>query len=126
MSTPSRADELNELLNQLKSSNPDIEAASIVTTDGLPIASSLPPGVNEDRVAAMTAAILALAEKAVNELKRGEFQEVYIRGSNGLLLVINAGLEALLTIVARKNAKLGLVLLDARRIAKRVSELLGG
>jgi len=41
----------------------DIQASAIVSVDGLIIASALPSGAGEDRVAAMSAAMLSLGER---------------------------------------------------------------
>jgi predicted regulator of Ras-like GTPase activity (Roadblock/LC7/MglB family) len=40
----------------LQGKTPDIEASAVVSVDGLIMASSLPAGVEEDRVSAMSAA----------------------------------------------------------------------
>ncbi len=49
----SRADLMVERLRDLQVSTPDVQASAIVSVDGLIIASSLPAGVEEDRVSAM-------------------------------------------------------------------------
>jgi hypothetical protein len=67
--------QITEVLKQLKADNPDVEALSVVSLDGLPIASLLPPDAEEDRVAAMSAAILALGERALDELKKGTLEQ---------------------------------------------------
>jgi hypothetical protein len=47
-----------------------------------------------------------------------------IKGDNGYVLLIHAGPDAVLTVIARKEAKLGLVFLDAKRGALGIAELL--
>ena len=59
-----RGDTLEGVLNELQGSIPEIEAAAIVSVEGLPIVSALPTDVDEAKVAAMTAAMLTLVEKA--------------------------------------------------------------
>jgi hypothetical protein len=61
----------------------EIEAAAVVSFDGLPMASALPAGMDEDRVAAMSAALLSLGERAAQGLGRGELSQVYIEGETG-------------------------------------------
>ena len=56
-----------ERLRELQASSPDIEASAIVSVDGLTIASALPQGVEEDRVSAMSAAMLSLGERIAND-----------------------------------------------------------
>lgn len=79
-----RADMLNSLLNQLNSSSTDIEASAIISTDGLTIASMLPAGMDEDRVGAMSAAMLSLGDRTSQELARGSMEQVLVKGDNGL------------------------------------------
>jgi predicted regulator of Ras-like GTPase activity (Roadblock/LC7/MglB family) len=108
----------------MHASSPDIEASAVVSADGLTIASALPQGVEEDRVAAMSAAMLSLGERIAAELGRGSLEQVYIKGSNGYVILMSVGSEAVLTALARENAKLGLILLDMRRTVEALSTLI--
>ncbi len=89
------------------------------------IASSLPAGVEEDRVSAMSAAMLSLGERIAGELGRGLLNEVYIHGDDGYVLLLSVGEDAVLTVLARQQAKLGLVMLEMRRAAEDLGELVG-
>jgi len=123
MAKKSRTDELNRLLKDLEATTPDIEASAVVSVDGLMIASALPQDVEEDRVAAMSAAMLSLGERTAIELARGELSEVYVKGENGYVVLMASGENAVLTALARKDAKLGLVFLDMKRTAEEVAAL---
>ncbi|MEA3307989.1 MAG: roadblock/LC7 domain-containing protein [Chloroflexota bacterium] len=124
MVSRSRAERMVERLRDLQISSPDIEAAAIVSVDGLPIASSLPQGIEEDRVSAMSAAMLSLGERIASELGRGMLDEVYVRGEKGYVILRAVGEEAVLTVLARQQAKLGLLFLDMRRAAEEFSVIL--
>lgn len=113
-----------EELKKLQISSPDIQASAIVSVDGLIIASALPGNVEEDRVSAMSAAMLSLGERISIELQRGSLDQVYIRGDNGYVLLTSVGHEAVLTVMAGVNAKLGLIFLDIKRTAIALSELI--
>ena len=113
----SRTDLLATRLRDLQSSAPDVEASAIVSVDGLIIASSLPAGVEEDRVSAMSAAMLSLGERIASELGRRSLEQVYIKGASGYVVLTDIGQEAVLTVLARAGAKLGLVFLEMRRAA---------
>lgn len=110
-------------LRDLQVSSPDTEASAVVSVDGLCIASALPQGVEEDRVSAMSAAILSLGERIASELGRGSLEQVYIRGEKGYVVLMSVGEDAVLTVLAREQAKLGLILLDMRRAAEDLSTL---
>jgi predicted regulator of Ras-like GTPase activity (Roadblock/LC7/MglB family) len=114
----SRTDEMVERLRQMQVTSPDIEASAVVSVDGLIIASALPNDVEEDRVSAMSAAMLSLGERISTELGRGILEEVYVKGSQGYVILTSIGSEAVLTALARQNAKLGLIFLEMRRAAE--------
>jgi len=119
--TRSRTELMVSRLRDLQAGTPDVEASAVVSVDGLIMASSLPAGVEEDRIAAMSAAMLSLGERIASELGRGVLDQVYIRGDSGYVILMSVGIadeaEAVLTVLARKNAKLGLIFLDMRRTA---------
>ncbi len=120
----SRAEQMIARLRDLRVSSPDIEASAVVSVDGLIIASDLPADVEEDRVSAMSASMLSLGERIASELRRGNLDQVYIRGNNGYVILMSVGEEAVLTALARQDAKLGLVFLDMRRAAADLSHLI--
>jgi len=111
-------------LRELQASSPDIEASVIVSVDGLSMASALPPGMEEDRVSAMSAAMLSLGERIASELKRGSLEQVYIKGEKGYAILLSIGREAVLTALTRTEAKLGLILLDMRRATEELANLI--
>jgi predicted regulator of Ras-like GTPase activity (Roadblock/LC7/MglB family) len=113
-----------ERLRDLQASSPDVEASAVVSVDGLTIASALPQGVEEDRVSAMSAAMLSLGERIASELGRGSLNQVYIKGENGYVILMSVGEEAVLTVLARGQAKLGLIFLDMRRAAEDLTQLI--
>jgi predicted regulator of Ras-like GTPase activity (Roadblock/LC7/MglB family) len=110
-------------LRDMQVSSPDIEASAVVSVDGLPIATALPREVEEDRVSAMSAAMLSLGERIASELGRGTLSEVQIKGEKGFVILQSLGTEAVLTVLAREGAKMGLVLLDMRRAAEDLAKL---
>ena len=119
-----RADAMAEILADLNGSSGDIEASAVVSLDGLMMASLLPANVEEDRVAAMSAALLALGERTARELARGTLSQILIQGAEGYVIMTAAGSEAVLTVLTKKDAKLGLVFLDISRAAKELGSLL--
>ena len=123
--TKSRADQMVERLQTMQAAAPDIEASAIVSVDGLIMASALQQGVEEDRVSAMSAAMLSLGERISSELGRGSLEQVYIKGDAGSIVLTSVGEEAVLTAMARHEAKLGLIFLEMRRAAEDLVKLVG-
>ena len=95
----SRAGRLDRILRDLLNQTPGVEAAAVVSFDGLPMASALPTGMDEDRVAAMSAALLSLAERAAQGLGRGDLSQVYIEGEHGTVFLVSAQDEGVLVAV---------------------------
>ncbi len=122
--TKSRTQLMVDRLRDLQASSPDIEASAIVSIDGLTIASALPQGVEEDRVSAMSAAMLSLGERIAGELGRGSLAQVFIKGEKGYVVLMSIGEDAVLTALARERAKLGLIFLDMRRATEDLSRLI--
>jgi len=120
----SRTESMTNILKELEAGTPDVEAGAIVSVDGLIMASALPQDVEEDRVAAMSAAMLSLGERTAQELNRGRLNQVFIRGEDGYVLLMNAGEDAVLTTLVRKDAKLGIVFLDMKRAVEEISKLI--
>lgn len=111
-------------LRDLQASSPDVEASAVVSVDGLTMASALPSDVEEDRVSAMSAAMLSLGERIATELGRGKLDQVYIKGQTGYVILMSIASEAVLTVLARDQAKLGLLFLDMRRATEDLTKLL--
>ena len=119
-----RTELMAERLSALQAIAPDIEASAVVSVDGLIMASALPAEAEEDRVSAMSAAMLSLGERIAGELGRGTLQQVQIRGKNGYVILSSIGEEAVLTVMTGAKAKLGLVLLDMSRAARDLGTML--
>src|SRR4051794_24217172 len=120
----SRSSRLDSAIHGLLSQTPEIEAAAVVSFDGLPMASALPQSMDEDRVAAMSAALLSLGERAAQGLGRGELSQVYIEGDSGTVFLVSADDEAVLVAVAAQGAKGGVMLYEVRRAAAAVADVL--
>ena len=122
--TLNKSQTLNGLLADLQSSSGDIEACAVASEDGLIIASALPQGLEETRVAAMSATMLSMGTRAAAELARGEMSQILIKGTNGFVVLMQAGPNAVLVAIARKDAKLGLIFYDLDRSAAAIGDVL--
>lgn len=120
----SRSEMMVDRLRDLQAGTQDIEASAVVSIDGLIMASSLPAHVDEDRISAMSAAMLSLGDRISEELARGRLQRVYIEGADGIIVLMAVGEDAVLTVLARPQARLGLIFLDMRRAVEDLARLL--
>ena len=120
----SRAGRLAAALDEFVRSSPDVEAAAVVSFDGLPMASALPDDIEEDRLGAMSAALLSLGEQAAIGLGRGQLNQVFVEGDHGFVFLMSAQDQAVLAAVASRSAKIGFMLFEMRRAAKRIGQVL--
>ena len=100
-----------------------LEGASLVSADGLPISSVLKPGMEEDRIAAMSAAILSLGERVAEELAKGALEQITIKGHDGYIILTGVGTNAVMVALADNNVKLGLLLVEIKKAQEKLREL---
>jgi predicted regulator of Ras-like GTPase activity (Roadblock/LC7/MglB family) len=123
MTTGNRQSLMQEELRKLQAASTDIEAAAVITMDGLILTSTLPDETEEDRVSAMSAALLSLAERISLELGRGYLEQVFIRGINGDVLLMSVADQAVLTVMSQREAKLGMLIYYMRKASKELATL---
>jgi len=119
-----RASAIRSVLRELNTSSQEIEASAAITTDGFIIGSVLGDGVDQDRFAAMCASLLALADRAADEISRGELKQVMIEGSLGVMLLVHAGEDAVLALAVKPTASLGRIFIEARKTAAKINATL--
>lgn len=120
----SRSESLGKVLKAFKEVSPDVEAAALISDDGLIIASVLPHDLDETKVGGMSATILSLGTRCASVLKRGKVEEVIVRGDLGYSILLNAGKGTLLLAVTHPDAKLGLITFDMRDAIAKIAEIL--
>jgi hypothetical protein len=108
-------EKLKHILQHFVSTTANVQGAVMVTTDGLPLASSLPGGMDEERVSAMSAAMLSLGERIGRELDRGEMDRIYVHGDEGFSILTSCGADAVFLVLADQEAKQGVVMLEIKR-----------
>lgn len=96
-----------------------------MSMDGLIMAADLPSTVEQARVGAVAAAILSLSGRSVGQLKRGELTQTTIQGTEGYILIAQAGPNAVLVALTGQGVNLGMVYLEVRECASAVSNVLG-
>ena len=88
------------------------------------LATALPEGVDRDLVAAMSASVLNVSSRVLEELNRGVIENVIVRGDKGVVMVISVTSEVVLAAIAKKDANLGLMLVEMRRAAEKIKGIL--
>uniref|UniRef100_B8HX66 Roadblock/LC7 family protein n=1 Tax=Cyanothece sp. (strain PCC 7425 / ATCC 29141) TaxID=395961 RepID=B8HX66_CYAP4 len=115
---------LQDVLQNFVSSTPDVQGVALVSPDGLALASVLPGEMDEERTAAMSAAMLSLGERIGRELARGSIERIFVEGDKGYGVLVGCGPEAVLLVLASAAAKQGLLFLEIKRIVAQITPLL--
>lgn len=121
-----RASALRSVLRELNASTTDIEASACISSDGYSLAAVLGEGVDADRFSAMCASLLALAHRAAQEVQRGNLKLVLVEGEQGVMLLVQAGPDAILAVAAKPSNNLGKIFLDSRKFAQKLVGVLAG
>jgi len=111
--------EMEKLLAQVVKDN-GLEGAVIADLEGLPIASYLPAEMDEDEIAAASAAILAISDSKLTEGGKGSVVQASIEAENGYLVIKPIGEDYVVSVLAPKDAKLGIILSAVRSIEKKI------
>lgn len=119
-----RASALRSVLRELNGSSADIEASACISSDGYSMASVLGQGVDADRFGAMCASLLALAHRAAQEIQRGTLKLVLVEGEQGVMLLVQAGPDAILAVAAKPSKNLGMIFLDSKKVAQKLVSVL--
>ena len=115
---------LGHILQNFVTSTTDVQGAAVVTPDGLPLASSLPGEMDEERVSAMSAAMLSLGDRIGQELVRGSIDRIYVEGDEGFSILTSCGQDAVFLVLAGKAAKQGVLMLEIKRALTELKPVL--
>ncbi len=115
---------INSVLGDFVKSTATIQAAAVMSRDGVLIASRLNKSVNPDRLSAISASILSLANRAASDLQQGNLEQVLVESAEGFLLMVKVGTSAVLSVVSRPSSSLGMLLHDTKKSAATLAELL--
>jgi uncharacterized protein len=118
------AEKLNMILQNFVTATADVQGAALVTPDGLPLGTSLPGGMDEERVSAMSASMLSLGERIGMELSRGNIDRIFVEGNKGFGILTGCGEDAVLLVLARETAKQGLLMLEIKRVLSELKLIL--
>ena len=113
--------QIRPVLRELNGKSNEMEASAVISRDGLSVASVLGAGVDPDRLGAMCAALLGLADTTAKELERGVLSQVLLQGEKGVLLLVHIGSTHVLALAAKPKINLGMVLVEAKKTAQKLA-----
>jgi uncharacterized protein len=120
----SRGSRLTDALRMLRTSTPEILGAVVVNMEGFVIASLLPQEVDEELIGGMAASLLGVGERISADLMGSTMEQVYARSPKGYIVLNAVSSEAALVLLVTREAKLGLIFLELKRVSAELARLL--
>jgi uncharacterized protein len=120
----SRGSRLTDALRMLRTSTPEILGAVVVNMEGFVIASLLPQEVDEELIGGMAASLLGVGERISADLMGSTMEQVYARSPKGYIVLNAVSSEAALVLLVTREAKLGLIFLEIKRVSAELARLL--
>ncbi|MEM9946749.1 MAG: roadblock/LC7 domain-containing protein [Cyanobacteria bacterium P01_D01_bin.36] len=117
--------QLNDAVRDFVTGTLHVQGAALVTAEGLPMVSTLPPGLEEPRAAAMAAAVVGIGDRIGAELQRGDMQHILLEGANGYSILTSCTSDTLFLVLASREAKQGVLMLEIKRMIAQLAQFLG-
>ncbi len=115
---------IKEKFNKLMENDKTVESLILISKDGLPISSTLSME-EEEKISALSASLVMLGERAIEDFKKGEFEEIFARGREGYIFIYNISPNIALLGILNNEAKLGLIRLEFKNLVNDLKEIVG-
>jgi predicted regulator of Ras-like GTPase activity (Roadblock/LC7/MglB family) len=115
---------IKEKFNKLMENDKTVESLILISKDGLPISSTLSME-EEEKIAALSASLVMLGERAIEDFKKGEFEEIFARGKEGYIFIYNISQNIALLGILNNEAKLGLIRLEFKNLVNDLKQIVG-
>lgn len=120
----SRASKITDTLRVLRTSTPEIIGAVVVNMEGFVVSSLLPSDVDEELIAGMAASLLGVGERISADLMGSSMEQIYARSPKGYIVLQAINADAALVILVTREAKLGLVFLEVKRVSGELARVI--
>lgn len=102
-----------------------VEASAVASRDGLLICSTISKKQHAETFVAMSATMIGAAETATTELGKGIPDRIIVESKTGRIIGTGAGPKALLLVMTKPDAGLGLVLIEMTKASEQIKQVLG-
>ena len=119
----SRGNKITDALRVLRTGTPEVVGAVVVNMEGFVVASLLPSDVDEELIAGMAASLLGVGERISADLMGASMEQIYARSPKGYVVLQAITGEAALVLLVTREAKLGLVFLEVKRVAGELARI---
>ncbi len=117
---------IQRLLMDWQRETEEIQGAAVVTLEGLTLGAHVAQGgITGDQLGALTASIFKVGSKALKALRRGALEELYLRGAQGSVHLYMIDSKAILSVLARPDANMGMVHMESRERCRTLGRIFG-
>ncbi|VVB55846.1 Roadblock/LC7 domain protein [uncultured archaeon] len=102
-----------------------VEESAVASRDGLLICSTISKKQHAETFVAMSATMIGAAETATTELGKGIPERIIVESNNGRIIGTGAGPKALLLVMTKPDASLGLVLIEMTKASEQIRNIIG-
>lgn len=113
--------QLQQCLQQLKTDYQDIEATTIISDTGLPLASVLPMDIDADRASAVSAAIVYCGKHTAYSTAMGQLEHVLLQTQSGHVLLTPAAPNTIVTVIFKRHVPLVQIMAQSDAIASKIT-----
>ena len=117
--------ELEGMLENLRALSGEVRTAAVLSEGGELEASTMPPGVDRERYAAMLAALAGIARRTARENGGSGFTQARVKEEGGCVLLVGLQGGGTLAATTGPDARIGLILYDMRNLRKEIERRLG-
>jgi predicted regulator of Ras-like GTPase activity (Roadblock/LC7/MglB family) len=121
--TKTKKEKLDDVLTGLMQVG-QIKASCIVSKEGLLINARTPPDVDARIFSALCSTIIGAAEAASGQMNTGTVAQISVKTEKGTIVLLPAGIKAILTVLTEPEAQLGLIFFEMETRAAQVDEIL--
>jgi predicted regulator of Ras-like GTPase activity (Roadblock/LC7/MglB family) len=114
---------LEKILNDINNMG-GVETSAIASRDGLLICSTITKKQQVETFVAMSATMIGAAETATMELGKGIPDRIIVESKTGKIIGTGAGQKALLLVMTKPDANLGLILIEITKASDQIKEVL--
>ncbi|WXG47524.1 MAG: roadblock/LC7 domain-containing protein [Candidatus Atabeyarchaeum deiterrae] len=123
MDVPVDVEKIRFALKEITGRTAEIEGAALVSYDGMMIANALHGDSSQDVVAAITATLLNLGKLSADVLQLGGVEQVFVKCTDGYIVIGRVGDHSAITLLARREAKIGILISELGRAAEAILEV---
>jgi uncharacterized protein len=102
-----------------------VEESAVASRDGLLICSTISKKQHAETFVAMSATMIGAAETATTELGKGIPERIIVETKMGRVIGTGAGGKALLLVMTKPEAGLGLVLIEMAKASEQIKNIIG-